>query len=329
MKKIYLDHNATTPVHPAVLKDMLAYETEEYGNASSLHSFGRKAREVVENARIKVARLIGPVEPVDIVFTSGGTESDNFAIKGVAHALRDKGRHIITSRIEHRAVLSTCEFLAKNGYEVTYLPVDEYGLVDVEALKGAIRKDTILISIMFANNEVGTVEPVKEIAEITREKGILFHTDAVQALGKIEVDVEEMGVSLLSVSAHKIYGPKGVGALYMSKKAKLTPLLHGGHHERNLRAGTENVAGIVGLGKAVELASTEREAKNKRLAALRDRLHSGITKSIEDIYLNGHSTERLPGALNLSFRYIEGESIMLNLDMQGVCVSTGSACTGA
>ena len=327
MKRIYLDHNATTPVHPAVLKEMLAYLGEEYGNASSLHSFGRYAREAVENARLQVARLIGPVEPVDIVFTSGGTESDNFAVKGAAYARKDKGRHIITSKIEHHAVLTTCEFLAKNGYEITYLPVDEYGLVDTQALKSAIRKDTILISIMFANNEVGTIEPVKDLAKIARENGILFHTDAVQALGKIEINVEEIGIDLLSVSAHKIYGPKGVGALYMNKKAKLTPLMHGGHHERNRRAGTENVAGIVGFGKACELAAAGMNAENKRIEALRDRLWQGINRDIKEVKLNGHPTLRLPNTLNVSFKYVEGESVLLNLDLKGIAASSGSACT--
>ncbi|MBU4376121.1 MAG: cysteine desulfurase NifS [Candidatus Omnitrophica bacterium] len=327
MKRIYLDHNATTPVDPEVLKKMLPYFGEEYGNASSLHSFGRYAREAVENARLQVARLIGPVEPVDIVFTSGGTESDNFAVKGAAYALKDKGRHIITSKIEHHAVLNACEFLAKNGYEVTYLAVDEYGLVDMEALKSAIRKDTILISIMFANNEVGTVEPVKEIAKIAREKGILFHTDAVQALGKIDIDVESLGIDLLSISAHKIYGPKGVGALCMNKKAKLTPLMHGGHHERNRRAGTENVPGIVGFGKACELAAGNMKAEMKRIEVLRDRLWQGIIKSIEDVKLNGHPTLGLPNTLNVSFKYVEGESVLLNLDLKGIAASSGSACT--
>ncbi|MFH0840144.1 MAG: cysteine desulfurase NifS [Candidatus Omnitrophota bacterium] len=327
MKRIYLDHNATTPVDPEVLKKMLPYFGEEYGNASSLHSFGRYAREAVENARLQVARLIGPVEPVDIVFTGGGTESDNFAVKGAAYALKDKGRHMITSKIEHHAVINACEFLSKNGYEVTYLDVDEYGLVDMEALKSAIRKDTILVSIMFANNEVGTIEPVKEIAKVAREKGILFHTDAVQALGKIDIDVESLGIDLLSVSAHKIYGPKGVGALYMNKKAKLTPLMHGGHHERNRRAGTENVPGIVGFGKACELAAGNMKAEMKRIEVLRDRLWQGIIKSIEDVKLNGHPTLGLPNTLNVSFKYVEGESVLLNLDLRGIAASSGSACT--
>jgi len=327
MKRIYLDHNATTPVNPEVLKEMLPYFGEEYGNASSLHSFGRYAREAVEDARAKVSNLIGPVEPVDIVFTSGGTESDNFAIKGVAHALKSKGKHMITSEIEHHAVLNTCEFLAKNGYEVTYIPVDEYGLVDIGAVKKAVRPDTILISIMFANNEVGTIEPVKEVSAIAREKGVLFHTDAVQALGKIPIDVEEIGIDLLSISAHKIYGPKGTGALYINKKAKMTPFMHGGHHERNRRAGTENVAGIVGFGTACKLAGEYMEKENRRILALRDRLRDGINKNIGDVKLNGHPLMRLPNTLNISFKYVEGESVLLNLDLKGIAASSGSACT--
>lgn len=326
-RRVYLDHNATTPVHPLVLKEMMPYFSEEYGNALSLHSFGRKAREAIEDARAKVAHLIGPVEPVDIVFTGSGTESDNFAIKGVAHALKKKGMHIITGRIEHHAVLNTCEFLAKEGYEVTYLPVDEYGLVDMNVLKKSIRHDTILISIMFANNEVGTIEPVKEIAAIAHEKGVLFHTDAVQALGKLTIDAEETGIDLLSVSAHKIYGPKGVGALYLSKKVKITPFIHGGHHERNRRAGTENVAGIVGFGKACQLISEDMEKRNRRIAALRDRLWNGINENIKDVKLNGHPSKRLSNTLNVSFGYVEGESVLFNLDLKGVAASSGSACT--
>lgn len=327
MNKIYLDHNATTPVNPEVMEEMLPYFGKEYGNASSLHSFGRYAREAVENARQEVARLIGPVEAVDIVFTSGGTESDNFAIKGAAYALKDKGRHIITGRIEHHAVLNTCEFLAKNGYEITYVPVDEHGLLNIDELKKAIRPDTILISIMFANNEVGTIEPVKDIAAIARGKGILFHTDAVQALGKLPIDVEETGIDLLSVSAHKIYGPKGIGALYISKKTRITPFMHGGHHERNRRAGTENVPGIVGFGKACQLAGKYMEKENKRLLELRDRLWIGISKNIEDVKMNGHPTKRLSNTLNVSFKYVEGESVLLNLDLKGIAASSGSACT--
>ncbi len=327
MHKIYMDHNATTPVHPEVVKAMTPYYEDEFGNASSLHSFGRKAREAVEDARQKVARLIGPCESVDIVFTSGGTESDNFAIKGAAYALRGKGKHIITSQIEHLAVLNPCEFLEKNGYKVTYIPVDEYGVVKVDALKEAIRDDTILISVMFANNEVGTVQPIEEIARIARGKGILFHTDAVQAVGKIPLDVEKMGIGLMSLSSHKMYGPKGIGALYINKKAKISPYIHGGHHERNRRAGTENVPGIVGFGKACELAQKDMEREPGRLTVLRDRLWDGIGKEVKDIKMNGHPVERLPNTLNISFKYVEGESILLNLDLKGIAASSGSACT--
>ena len=327
MQKIYMDHNATTPVRPEVLEAMVPYYADEFGNASSLHSFGRKAREAVEDARGNVARLIGPCESVDIVFTSGGTESDNFAIKGAAYALRDKGRHIITSQIEHLAVLNPCEFLEKNGYKVTYVPVDEYGVVNIGALKDAIRDDTILVSAMFANNEMGTIQPIEEIARVAREKGILFHTDGVQAIGKIPVDVEKMGIDLMSVSSHKIYGPKGVGALYINKKAKISPYMHGGHHEKNRRAGTENVPGIVGFGKTCELARKDMEKESGRLTALRDRLWNGINKEVEDIKMNGHPTERLPNTVNISFKYVEGESILLNLDLKGIAASSGSACT--
>ncbi len=326
-KRIYLDHNATTPVRPEALKAMLPYYEDEFGNASSLHSFGRKAREAVEDARENVTRLIGPCESVDIVFTSGGTESDNFAIKGTAWALKDKGKHIITSKIEHKAVLNPCEFLEKTGFEVSYVSVDEYGVVDIDELKNAIRDDTILVSIIFANNEVGTIQPIKEIAAIAREKGILFHTDAVQAVGKIPIDVEKMGIDLLSMSAHKIYGPKGLGALYINKKAKIIPLIHGGHHERKRRAGTENVAGIVGFGKACELAARGLEKENKRLVTLRDRLWEGINKEINDVKLNGHPTDRLPNTLNVSFKFVEGESVLLNLDLKGIAATSGSACT--
>ncbi len=327
MNNIYLDHNATTPVRPEVLKAMAPYYADEFGNASSLHSFGRKAREAVEHARENVARLIGPCEPVDIVFASGGTESDNFAVKGAAYALKDKGRHIITSQIEHLAVLDPCKFLEENGYEVTYVPVDREGVVDIEALKGAVRDDTVLISIMFANNETGTIQPIEEIAAMAREKGILFHTDAVQAAGKVQINAEKMGIGLMSISSHKIYGPKGIGALYINKKAKISPYMHGGHHEMKRRAGTENVPGIVGFGKACELARGEIEKEGARLSALRDRLWNGIKKDVKDVEMNGHPVKRLPNTLNVNFKYVEGESALLNLDLKGIAASGGSACT--
>jgi len=325
-KPIYFDHNATTPVDLEVFKAMEPFYKESFGNASSLHAAGRPNRHEVDKARHTVASALAASDE-DIIFTSGGTEADNMAIKGAAWASIAKGNHIITSQIEHPAVLSTCKFMEKNGFKVTYLAVDKYGVVSPGDLQKAITDKTVLVTIMHANNETGTVQPIKELGKIARDSKILFHTDAVQSFGKFDIDVNDMNIDLLSLSAHKIYGPKGVGALYIKKGTKITPLMHGGHHERNLRPGTENVPGIVGLGKATELSFVEREKKNKELKGLRDRLHNGITKSIEDVYLNGHPTNRLPGTLNLSFRYIEGESIMLNLDLQGVCVSTGSACT--
>jgi len=325
-KIIYFDNNATTPVHPEVFKAMEPFYKDEYGNASSLHAKGRVARHQVDDARHLIATLLGASDE-DVIFTSGGTESDNIAIKGVVLANSAKGNHIITSRTEHPAVLSTCKFLEKNGCKVTYLGVDKYGMVSPVDVKKAITDKTVLITIMHANNETGTINPIKEIGQIAKENKIIFHTDTVQSFGKLNVDVNEMNIDLLSISAHKIHGPKGVGALYIRKGVKITPFSHGGHHERSLRAGTENVPGIVGFAKAVELITTNRDKKNKALSALRDRLHNGITKAIEDVYLNGHQTQRLPGTVNLSFKFIEGESIMLNLDMQGICVSTGSACT--
>lgn len=327
MKKIYLDHNATTPTHPGVVKAMLPFFEEQYGNASSIHQFGREAKKALEDSRGKIASLLNAKKPDEIVFTSGGTESDNYAIKGVAHALREKGNHIITSSIEHPAVENTCKFLEKNGYKVTYLPVDANCIVDLDALKKAINDKTILVSIMYANNEVGTIEPLRDIVRISKEKGVLVHTDAVQAVGKIDVNVEEIGIDLLSMSGHKIYGPKGVGALYIRKGTKITHMQLGGHHEKNRRAGTENIPGIVGLGKAGDIAKSDMAEESKRIMALRDRLYGGIEKSVSEIKLNGHPVERLSNTCNVSFEYLEGESIILNLDMEGIGVSTGSACT--
>jgi len=325
-KLIYFDNNATTPVALKVFKAMEPFYKDEYGNASSIHAKGRPARLAIDKARHAIASLIGASDE-DIIFTSGGTESDNIAIKGAVLANSSKGNHIITSKTEHSAVLATCKFMEKNGFTVTYLPVNKYGMVLPDDLKNAITEKTVLVTIMHANNETGTINPIKELAAIAKEKKILFHTDAVQSFGKLDTDAGNLGVDLLSVSAHKIHGPKGVGALYVKKGVKITPLTHGGHHERKLRAGTENVPGIIGFAKAVELISVDRENKNQALTNLRNRLHNGISEKINNVYLNGHPTQRLPGTLNLSFRYIEGESIMLNLDMQGVCVSTGSACT--
>jgi len=327
MKKVYLDHNATTPLDPSVLEAMLPYYKDIFGNASSIHEFGRLARKGIDEARMKVASLLGAKDPDEIIFTGSGTESDNYAIKGAAYALKSKGSHIITSSIEHHAVLNTCKFLEDNGCRVTYLPVDKFGAVDLQELKKAITPQTILISIMYANNEVGTIQPVEQIARIAKEKGVLFHTDAVQAIGKTPVDVSKLGVDMLSLSAHKIYGPKGVGAFYLKKGVKITPLLHGGHHEKNRRAGTENVAGIAGFGRAAELAAKNISSEIANIKVLRDRLEKGILEKIKYTYLNGHPDNRLCNTANISFEFLEGESIILNLDMEGVGVSTGSACT--
>jgi cysteine desulfurase len=326
MNRIYLDYAATTPVHPDVLEAMLPYFTENFGNPSTLYSYGQDARAAVENARSNVAGLIGS-KPEEIVFTSGGTEADNFALEGAVYANEKKGNHIITSAIEHHAVLETCKFLEKRGFNVTYLPVDSYGLIDPNAVKKAITPKTILVSVMHANNEVGTVEPIAEIGKITREAGILFHTDAVQTLGHIPVDVNELGVDLLSMSAHKLYGPKGVGALYVRKGKVLVPFMHGGEQERRRRAGTENVPGIVGFGKAAEIARKEMPEEAKRLTDLRDKLITGLRGRIEDSHLNGHPVMRLPSNVNITIDFVEGESMCLTLDMEGICASTGSACS--
>lgn len=327
MQKIYLDHNATTPMRKEVLDAMMPYLTEEYANASSVYSFGQRARKAVEDSREKIGASIG-TEGTDIVFTSGGTEADNSAIKGVALANLNKGRHIITTSIEHLAVLEPCRFIEKElGLDVTYLPVDKYGAVDMAALKDAIRKDTILISVMFANNEIGTLQPIKEIGRIAKDRKIYFHTDAVQALGKERIDVEDLGVDLCSFSAHKLSGPKGIGALYVRKGVKIMPFQQGGHHERNRRAGTENVAGIVGFAKALEIADGDMEKADSHLKKLAKKMLDGLNSRIKEIYLNGHPEKRLSNTLNISFKYIEGESLVLNFDLKGIYASTGSACT--
>jgi cysteine desulfurase len=319
-----MDHSATTPVDPAVREAMLPYFSEKFGNPSSLYSIGREARRAIEEARQKVADLIG-AKKEEIIFTGSGTESDNLAIKGVAFKNRKKGNHIITSSIEHHAVLHACKYLETQGFRVTYLPVSKEGLVNPADVERAITPETTLITVMHANNEIGTIQPVEEIGKIAREKNIPFHTDAVQTAGKLPINVDALGVNLLSMSAHKIYGPKGVGALYIRKGTFIEPQLHGGGHERNLRSSTENVPGIVGFGKACELAKQHLPDEAK-LAGLRDRLIKGILE-IKDSYLNGHPAKRLPNNANFRFSYIEGESMVLNLDMKGISASTGSACS--
>lgn len=324
--KVYMDNAATTKLSPDVLNAMMPYLTDIYGNASSVHAFGREAREGVEHARNQVAAAIN-ASPDEIFFTAGGTESDNMAIKGVAHKYAKKGKHIITTVIEHHAVLHTCEALEKEGYEVTYLPVDEDGLISVEQVRAAMRDDTLLVTVMFANNEVGTIEPIAEIGALCRERNVLFHTDAVQAVCHIPIDVRAMNIDLMSISAHKFHGPKGIGALYCRKGIVLEPVIVGGAQERKRRAGTENVAGIVGLGAAIERAHKNMSADMARVSALRDKLISGILKNIPHVKLNGHPTQRLPQNVNFSIRYIEGESILLMLDINGIAASSGSACT--
>ncbi len=323
---IYMDHSATSPVDPEVFEAMKPFFVDNFGNASTLYSLGRDARKAMEAAREQVASLIG-AKPEEVIFTSGGTESDNIAIKGTAYRLKNKGNHIITSAIEHPAVRETCKYLEKNGFEVTYLPVYEEGIVRVSDLEDAITDKTILITIMHANNEIGTIQPIAEIGKIARENKIYFHTDAVQTVGKIPVNVEEMNVDMLSLSAHKVYGPKGIGALYVKKGVRLEPIIHGGGHEKGLRPGTENVSGIVGLGKACELAEKNLLEDTKYITNLRDKLIDGILNSIEQSYLDGHRTKRLPNNVNLRFTGIEGESLVLHLDSKGVAASTGSACS--
>ena len=326
MKRIYMDNAATTAVLPEVVDAMLPYFTQHYGNPSSIHAIGRDARRALDAARTSVAASIG-AQPQEIYFTSGGTESDNWALKGAAFAGRKKGNHIITSAIEHHAVLHPCQWLEKQGFEVTYLPVDENGLVSPQSVADAIRDNTILISIMAANNEIGTIQPIAEIGRIAREKRILFHTDAVQAVGAIPVDVNAWNVDMLSLSGHKFHGPKGVGALYIRKGVRIDSLLAGGAQERGQRATTENLPGIVGLAKALEIAVAHMEENSARLIHMRDRLIKGLLSSIPDTRLNGHPTLRLPNNVNVSVRYIEGEAQLLRLDLQGICGSSGSACT--
>lgn len=320
-----MDHSATTPVDGEVVDAMLPYFTEIFGNSSSLHSFGTEAAEALLIARRQVAEAIG-AQPEEIIFTSGGTESDNLAIRGVIPYNAGK-KHVITSVIEHPAVLNTCAFLEKLGHEVTYVPVDAEGIVDLEKLESSIRENTVLISVMHANNEVGTIQPIKEISEIAKKHGIYFHTDAVQSVGKIPVNVDDLGVDMLSISSHKIHGPKGAGALYVRKGTAIEPIVFGGNHEKGMRSGTENIPGIVGLGKAMSLAKERLDVDSKHMQQMRDSLIKGIFKSVSDVRLNGHPSQRLPNNVNLSFKYVEGESMLMMLDMKGIAVSTGSACS--
>jgi len=329
MRTIYMDHAATTAVDERVVEAMLPYFSQKYGNASSIHSLGREARKAIEDSRGTIAEILG-CDPEEIIFTSCGTESDNLAIRGVAWALRNqgKGNHIITSSIEHHAVSHTCEQLEEQfGFKVTYLPVDRYGVVDPADVEKAITDRTVLITIMYANNEVGTIEPIAEIGRIARERGIPFHTDAVQAGGALDLNVDRLNVDLLSLSAHKFYGPKGIGLLYVRKGTPLLPIQTGGAHERHRRAGTENTPYIVGMAKALKLAQDHREENNKRIAALRDRLIEGILAEIPDVELTGHPTNRLPNSASFIIKYVEGEAMLLRLDLAGVCASTGSACS--
>lgn len=326
MRKVYLDNAATTALSPKVLEQMMPYLTTIYGNPSSPHSFGQEARRGVEHARDQVAKALNAL-PEEIIFTGCGTESDNTVLFGVAERYKSKGNHIITTNVEHHAILHTCEALEKRGIEVTYLPVDENGMVTAEQVANAITDKTILVSIMFANNEVGTIMPIAEIGKVCRERGVLFHTDAVQAVGHVPIDVKAMNIDMLSMSAHKFHGPKGVGALYMKKGIRLPAYVMGGAQERNRRAGTENVAGVVGLGAAIELATQNLEESAARMTKLRDKLIAGIAERIPEVKLNGHPTLRLPNNVNYSIKYIEGESILLMLDMNGIAASSGSACT--
>ncbi len=329
--KVYLDNNATTPVDPRVLEAMLPYFTEKFGNAASRsHAFGHEAESAVDAARAQLATVLGAASPQEIIFTSGATEGNNIAVKGVAHMYAENGKHIITQATEHKAVIDPCKYLEQHGFRVTYLKVDEYGQIDLQELANTIRDDTTLVSIMHGNNEVGTLQPIGDIGRLCKQRGVLFHTDCCQTFGKLPINVEEMGIDLLTCSAHKIYGPKGVGALYVRKRrprVRCEPIIHGGGHERGMRSGTLNVPSIVGLAKAAEIGQSEMDTEPTRMRELRDRLHQGIASQLDQVKLNGHPTERTPNTLNLSFAYVEGESLMMGL--KGVAVSSGSACTSA
>ena len=326
MERIYFDHAATTPTKPAVLEAMMPYFTQNFGNPSSVYQIAQINRKAVDDARESIALSIG-ANPNEIFFTSGGTEADNWAIKGTAARVNRKGNHIITTKIEHHAVLHTCEYLEKHGYEVTYLDVDEDGLVTPGQVEAAIKDTTILISIMYANNEIGVIMPIKEIGAIAKKHNVMFHTDAVQAVGQEKIDVKELGVDMLSLSGHKLYGPKGIGVLYIRRGVKMCSLMHGGAQERGRRGGTENVPGIVGLAKALELAYEDLDAKNNRIRGIRDYIIDGILTKVPYAKLNGHPTKRLPNNINISFEFVEGESLLLLLDMNGIAASSGSACT--
>ena len=326
MENVYFDNAATTKLDEEVLETMMPYLKENYGNASSIYKLGREAKKAVEESREKIAKILN-CKPNEIYFTAGGSESDNTAIKGIARANKKKGNHIITSKIEHPAVLETCKELEKEGFEVSYISVDENGIVDLEELKSKIKETTILITIMFANNEIGTIEPIEEIGKIAKENNIYFHTDGVQAVGSVKIDVQKLNIDSLSLSSHKFYGPKGIGALYVRTGVPFEKYISGGHQERNKRAGTENVAGIVGLGKAIELAYKNLEEHNKKIKELRDYYIEQVKEKIPYIKINGDMEKRLPGNSNISFRFIEGEGLLLNLDLKGICASSGSACT--
>lgn len=327
MDTIYLDHAATTPVAPEVIEAMLPFYKTTWGNPSTIYSIGRAAKKGMEDAREQVAALLN-AQPDEVYFASGGTESDNFALIGALKANAKKGKHLIVSKIEHHAVLHTAEVLEKEGFDVSYVGVDRYGLVDQDELRSALRDDTVLVSIMHSNNEIGTIQPLKELVQIVKEKGALFHTDAVQSVGSVPIDVKDLGIDLLTLSAHKQYGPKGIGGLYVKKGTRISPILHGGSQERRRRPGTENVPGIVGFGACLELAGREMDARMKKASELRDHLIDGLMK-VPDVRLNGHPTERLPNNVNICFERIEGEGILLFLDQKGICASSGSACTSA
>jgi cysteine desulfurase len=326
-RRVYMDHTAGMPVDPRVLKAMMPYFSQQYGNPSSLHSWGNEARKAMEDARAKIVGLVGAKRSEEIFFTSGGTESNNLAIKGLAYRNKDKGNHIVASTIEHMSVMNSCKSLMKDGFNVTYVPVDKHGVLDVQSLESAVTDKTILVSIMYANGEIGTIQPIKEIGEIVHRKGALLHVDAVAAAGQVPINVENENVDLMSISSNDMYGPKGVGALYVKTGTRIQPIIHGGGQERGLRSGTENIPAIVGIGKAAEIAKVEMKIEGERLSKLRDKLIKGLLENIPSSFLNGHPTQRLPNNANVRFSYIEGESLILSLDMLGVACSSGSACT--